>query len=428
MLELGLSLPVAIGILIILLLLSAFFSGSETALTRARRTRLRILSDEGDKGAKRAEHLLHTPEKMLSAILLGNNFVNFAASSLTAAIFIVAFGDAGIIYATIAMTVIVVVFAEVLPKTIAVVYAEPIACLVSRPLKWLMYALNPIIISLLGAINIIKRILRIPQHQQRGFSQQEIAVMVDISAESGMLDDAREQMLASSLSLHEIPIKQLMTPRNKMVMLDANQSVAECKADALLHPHSRYPVFLSQTDNILGIIHLRTIMSLEDDAQALAHAMIWSTPLYAPSSRDALNQLFEFQGKQQHMTFVVDEFGDIEGLLTLEDIIEEIVGDIIDESDVPISPEILLQPDGSHIVSSTANVHDINQKLDSDLPENSATTIGGLIIETLGDQPENNLCIQIEDLNIEILTVMGNTKECLQCIRLRKTTEPESKY
>jgi Mg2+/Co2+ transporter CorB len=405
MIELDISLPIASVILLVLLLLSAFFSSSETALTRARRVRLRILSENGNQGAKRAEHLLKTPEKILSAILLGNNFVNFAASSLTAAMFVMVFGSAGILYATIAMTIVVVIFAEVLPKTIAVAYAEPIACKVSAPLQWVMRVFHPIIVGLMTIVNALKRMLGIPEHQEVGFNHQELAAMVDISAESGMLDNAREQMLASSLSLHEIPVKQLMIPRKSMIMLDASQSVQVCKEHALNKPHSRYPVFLSQSDNIIGIIHLRELIKLDDSDQPLTHAVIWQSPLYTPNNRHALSQLFDFQSKHQHMAIVVDEFGDIEGLITLEDIIEEIVGDIVDESDVPTSSEVWQQPDGSLVVTSTANVHDINQVLDGDLPEDGATTIGGLIVQTLGDQPENKVSLPIKDLQLEVLSI-----------------------
>lgn len=420
MIELDISLPLASIILLVLLLLSAFFSSSETALTRARRDRLRILSENGNQGAKRAEHLLKTPEKILSAILLGNNFVNFAASSLTAAMFVMVFGSAGILYATIAMTIIVVIFAEVLPKTIAVAYAEPIACKVSAPLQWVMRAFHPIIVGLMTIVNALKRMLRIPERQEVGFNHQELAAMVDISAESGMLDDAREQMLASSLSLHEIPVKQLMVPRKAMIMLNAKQSVQACKEHALDQPHSRYPVFLSQSDNILGIIHLRELIKLEDSEQPLAHAIIWQSPLYTPNNRHALSQLFDFQSKHQHMAIVVDEFGDIEGLITLEDIIEEIVGDIVDESDIPTSSEVWQQPDGSLIVTSTANVHDINQVLDSDLPEDGATTIGGLIVQTLGDQPESRVSLPINDLQLEVLSIED---EWIQRVRIVKAPE-----
>jgi len=225
-------------------------------------------------------------------------------------------------------------------------------------------------------------------------------------------------MLASSLRLHEIPVKQLMVPRKSMIMLDAKQSVQLCKEHALSQPHSRYPVFLSQSDNILGIIHLRELIKLADSEQALAHTIIWQTPLYTPNNRHALSQLFDFQSKHQHMAIVVDEFGDIEGLITLEDIIEEIVGDIVDESDIPTSSEVWQQPDGSLVVTSIANVHDINQVLDSTLPEDGATTIGGLIVQTLGDQPESKVSLPMNNLQLEVLSIEDGW---IQRVRIIKT-------
>ena len=418
MTELGISLPAATLLLIFLLLLSAFFSSSETALTRSRRVRLRMRSDQGDLGARSAEVLLKEPERMLSAILLGNNFVNFAASSLTAAIFMAAFGDAGILYATIMMTVVVVIFAEVLPKTLAVAYAEGIACKVATPLRWLLLLFHPIIVLLMYAIDFMKHLLGIQHQHEAGFNHKELVTMVDMSAESGLLDDAREQMLISSLNLHEIPVKQLMTPRKDMTMLNAEMSVEMCQNIVLQQPHSRYPVFLSQSDNIIGIIHLRELIKLENKTQALAHAVIWKTPHYIPANRHALNQLFDFQSKRQHMSIVVDELGDIEGLITLEDILEEIVGDIVDESDIPTSVELWEQPDDSLVVTATANIHDINQALDSDLPESGATTIGGLMVHTLGEQPENKLSLPMHQLRLEILSIEDGW---IQRIRITKS-------
>lgn len=401
----GISLPVAIAILVILLLLSAFFSGSETALTRARRVRLRLLSEQGNRGAKQANRLLKKPEQMLSTILLGNNFVNIAATSLATAIFVAAYGEAGILYATIAMTVVVLIFAEVLPKTIAVAHSESIACYVSIPLMWIQKFLAPVISVLIYIISFFQRLFKVPEHREVGFNHQELATMIDMSAETGMLDTAREQMLMSSLRLHEVPVKSLMTPRKDMVMLNAALSVEICRQTAIKNPHSRYPVFHQKSDNILGIIHLRELFKLKDQDALMANAIIWRDPPFAPANRNALAQLFEFQSKRQHMAIVVDEFGDIEGLITLEDIIEEIVGEIVDESDIPSLPEVWPQPDGSLVVAGTANIHDINMALDTQMPEESATTIGGLLVHLLGDQPEDKLCVDINDVHIEIISL-----------------------
>ncbi|MDQ6973116.1 MAG: CNNM domain-containing protein, partial [Mariprofundaceae bacterium] len=199
--DIGLSWPAATGILFFLLLASAFFSGSETALTRARRFRLRLLGDQGNSGARKAEKLLDHPERMLSGILLGNNFVNIAASSLTTAIFVAMFGQSGIVYATIAMTIIVVLLAEILPKTIAVAHAEDIACRVAGTLQWIVRILSPLIILLMGIIHIMQRMLNVSGKADSEITHQDLATIIDVGAEAGVLDAAREQMLMNSLHL-----------------------------------------------------------------------------------------------------------------------------------------------------------------------------------------------------------------------------------
>ncbi|MDX8390651.1 MAG: CNNM domain-containing protein [Mariprofundaceae bacterium] len=399
------SLPLIIGSLLFLFLLSAFFSGSETALTRANKVRLRIRVEKGVKGSARASQLLKQQDRMLATILLGNNFVNIAASAITTALFIRWFGETGILYATIAMTILILIFAEILPKTIAVAHAESTACLVSTPLSWIMRVLSPLISLLMAMIELIKTLLRVPIGKSSELTHQELATIIDMSAESGVLDTAREQMLMSSLRLHEVPIKALMVPRRDIIMLDAAQSVDECLKQAIQKPHSRYPVFHENTDNIIGIIHLRALVKLKQKKTALVHAIIWKTPPFIPSGKNALAQLFDFQSQHIHMGIIVDEHGDIEGIITLEDIIEDIVGEIVDESDHPTPPEMWPQPDGSLVVEGTAGIHDINQTMDIDLPVEGVTTIGGLIIEMLGGLPEGKLSLITHNVRIEILSI-----------------------
>jgi Mg2+/Co2+ transporter CorB len=414
------SVPVVVGLLFFLLLLSAFFSGSETALTRARRVRLRILRKNGSKGAKYAEHLLKKPERMLASILLGNNFVNIAASSLATALFVDKFGEAGILYATIAMTVIVLVFAEVLPKTIAVVHAETIACRVAILLTWFQTLFSPLVNLLMLGIKTLQKSLKVKAHQEMAFSHQELAMMIDMSAASGELDKAREQMLMSALQLHDISIKALMTPRKDMVMLDASYTVEECLNQALKHPHSRYPVYHGDTDNLLGIVHLRDLLKNSRKNVPLAQAMIWKNLSFVPTSRNALAQLFEFQSKHQHMAIVVDEFGDIDGLITLEDIIEEIVGEIVDESDAPIATDVWQQPDGSWVASGKANIRDLNQIMGTELPHKGATTIGGLVVEEFGGVPAGKTCLNVGNVDIEVLKIEND-----RVMRVRLTKQEE---
>lgn len=406
--NLMLSWPAAIGVLFFLLLASAFFSGSETALTRARRFRLRLLSDQGNRGARKAERLLDQPEHMLAAILLGNNFVNIAASSLTAAIFVNAFGQAGIFYATIAMTIVVVLLAEILPKTIAVAHAESIACHVAGFLQWIMRLLTPLTVVLMSIIALMQRILNVPKGTDVELTHQDLAKIIDVGAESGVLDAAREQMLLNSLHLHKVPVKALMTPRKNMDVLDASCNVAQCLKEAIDKPHSRYPVFHEQTDQLIGIVHLRDLVKYQHSNSPLGDAVIWRDLSFVPANKNALQQLFDFQKNHQHLAIVVDEYGDIDGLITMEDILEEIVGEIEDESDTPALPDMWPQPDGSLVAAGTVSLHDINQALETQLPEEGATTIGGLIVERLGDQAEATMCLQLDNVRLEILNLSGN--------------------
>jgi len=244
--------------------------------------------------------------------------------------------------------------------------------------------------------------------------------MIDISAESGVLDQAREQMLNNSLTLHEVAVKALMTPRKNIRMLDGALTVAECMKVATKEPHSRYPVFLGKSDKLIGILHLRDLLKLKTPSMRLSDALIWKSPSYIPTTKNALAQLFDFQSNHQHMAIIVDEFGDIEGLITLEDIIEEIVGEIHDESDIPPQLEMWPQPDGSFVTAATVALHDINQAMDAELPEEAATTIGGLIVDILGDIPEGRLCLTINNINVEVLSIR---RDWIQRVRLTPATK-----
>jgi len=228
-----------IATLLFLLVASAFFSGSETALTRARRVRLRLMRKQGNRGARHADVLLHRPEKMLATILLGNNFVNIAASALATAIFVNQFGDAGILYSTIAMTFLVLIFSEILPKSIAVAHAETISCHVAGPMRVIQWLLSPLLRILLFITESMRKLFQVPEgNEHAAMTHQELATMIDMSAENGMLDAAREQMLGQSLQLHEIPVKQIMSPRTEMVLLNGDTSVEKSLQLALANPHS----------------------------------------------------------------------------------------------------------------------------------------------------------------------------------------------
>ncbi|OIO70677.1 MAG: hypothetical protein COW19_10845 [Zetaproteobacteria bacterium CG12_big_fil_rev_8_21_14_0_65_55_1124] len=426
MIDIGLSWPAAVGILFFLLLASAFFSGAETALTRARRFRLRMLGEEGNQGARRAEKLLEHPERMLSGILLGNNFVNIAASSLTTVIFVSYFGENGIVYATLAMTMVVVLLAEILPKTIAVAHAEPIACRVAGILQLIVNIFSPLITMLMWMIHIMQRMLKVPQNTDRKIiTHQELSTIIDVGAEAGVLDAAREQMLMNSLHLHNVPIKALMTPRKDVYWLDATHSTADCLQEAMNRPHSRYPVYHGKHDHIVGIVHLRDLVKYRHRKGPMLDVMIWRDVPYAPANKNALQQLFDFQNHRQHMAIVVDEYGDIDGLISMEDILEEIVGEIEDESDMPAVPEMWPQPDGSVVAAGTVSLHDINQEMDLELPEEGATTLGGLIIERIGAQPEAAMCLVVAGVRLEISELEGNSIRRVRISESEQDVAPE---
>ncbi|MDQ6979439.1 MAG: CNNM domain-containing protein [Mariprofundaceae bacterium] len=389
------------ALLLLFIVLSAIFSGTETALTHSRRATLRVLQQEGNQGAKAAEALLANPDRMLAAILLGNNFVNFAASSLTAVVMVEAFGDAGIIYATIAMTMIIVMFSELLPKTIAVVHAETLACAIAPWLQRFSRIFFPFIGLMQWSVRLVRQLMGINDRRKAGLSRKELTALIHMSASSGYLDAPHQRMLAGNLRLAQIPVKALMTPRNNIHMLNADMALEECRTAVLKSSYSRHLVYSERKDNILGVVHLRdlfTMLSTPEDNTL--HAVTLRDPYYIPNNQNAMAQLVDFQQRQEHMAIVVDEYGDIEGLITLEDILESIVGEIQDESD--LAPNQVIKPDGDDwLVSPTASLHDINRLLSTALPEDRATTIGGLVVSTLGKQPDGDLSMRFSDVLIE---------------------------
>jgi Mg2+/Co2+ transporter CorB len=405
--EFFLSIPVSIGILFLLLMVSAFFSGSETALTRARRPRLKTMQENRVRGARRALDLVKHPERMLATVLLGNNFINIAASSLATAVLVAYFGEAGIIYATVLMTTVVLIVSEILPKAIAVAHAEAVSVKVAPTLFWIQRLLSPVIAVLMGMIGVMRRVFRIPVQHEPIITHQELATLIDLGAKGGQLDSSREQMLLSSLRLHEVNVRALMAPRKNMILIDAERNVGECLAYALEKPHSRYPVYHGEPDNLIGIVHLRDLMRLKNRDIPLAQAVIWQTPMFIPSSKSALDMLFEFQTRRQHMAIVVDEFGDIDGLITLEDILEEIVGEITDEWDIPEQPDMWHKPDGSLVAEGMVSIHEVNDEIGCNLPKNEATTIGGLVVQLLGEQPDGPVCLAVDDARLEVTELSG---------------------
>jgi Mg2+/Co2+ transporter CorB len=383
----------ALLIVFLSLVLSAFFSAGETSLTAASRGRLTLLQSQGNKRASIVLALLETRERMISALLLGNNVANIGASTLTTGILLAWFGDVGVLYATIMMSVLVIVFAEVLPKTAAIAAPEQIALSLARPVAVVVKILGP----LLAAIEwIVKWILRpfgikVGQSQSLLSPHEEIRGTVDLMHREGGVEKHDRDMVGGVLDLRELVVADVMVHRTAMMTLNADDPTEDIVSAMLASEYTRVPLWRGSQENIVGILHakdlLRAIRSAEDDLSKVDVVAIALPPWFVPNIRPLSEQLKAFRRRKTHFALVVDEYGDLMGMVTLEDILEQIVGDISDEQDVPV-PGVRPQPDGSVNVDGSVPVRDLNRAMDWNLPDADATTIAGLVIHEARSIPE----------------------------------------
>lgn len=372
-------------IIFILLLISGIFSGSETALTAVSKARLHHMSKRGNKRAKNALNLISKKEKLLGAILLGNNLVNILASALATSLFLKLFGETGVIYATITMTALVVIFAEVLPKTYAITNPDR-ASLLAVPLMRLVIALFSPIVSLVSMIvrgtfklfgaDISKDATFLTAHE-------EIRGTLDLKQKEGALEKEDRDMLGSILDLDAVTVEDVMTHRRQIEMLDADKPSEEIIADVVRSKYTRLPVFEGDSDNIIGMLHakdvLRSVRLLKGNYARFKLKRVMKKPWFVPEATTLREQLNAFLARHAHLALVVDEYGDIQGIVTLEDILEEIVGDITDEYDSELTGVRRLD-DGSYLVEGSVTIRDLNRMFGWHLPDDEATTVVGLVI------------------------------------------------
>lgn len=396
------------GLLILLLALSAFFSSSETGMMSLNRYRLKHLKQTNHAGARRASRLLKRPDRLLSLILIGNNLVNFTASAIVTVIGFRLLGDAGIAIATLIFTLTVLIFAEITPKTYAALHPEKVAFPASRVLKPLMKLFHPVI----WLINIFtNKILKsfgldLDKNHDEQLSTDELRTIV---GEAGPHIPARHQaMLLNILDLEQVSVDHIMIPRNDMFCLDMNEDDATLIEKVRNCNFTRVPVIEGDLDKIVGIVHMRLASrflvngTLKRDVM-LAHM---SEPYFVPEGTPLHTQMFNFQKNKRRIGLVVDEYGDILGLVTLEDILEEIVGEFTSNMPEP-AEEIFPQHDGSYMINATITVRDINKALDWDLPVDGPKTLSGLVIDQLEAFPEANVGIKIDGYAIEVLKTRG---------------------
>ncbi len=380
-------------LIFVLLICSGFFSGSETALTAVSRARIYKLQTEGNRRAKIVNELREHKEALIGTILLGNNLVNIAATAIATSLAIQLFGDEGVVYATFALTLLVLVFSEILPKTFAFHYSERVSLIVAPILEPITHIFAPVTHSIQWFIRRLLRIFGIDFDADDTLVSSTDAIRGTIEMyhqDGGMIKQERD-MLGSILDLNEVEVESVMTHRKQMEMIDADLPAHEIIRQVIGSAHSRLPFWQGDTDNIIGILHTKDMMRLmagKDKPTTEDILELLSPPWFVPEATTLSQQLHKFREKKRHFAVVVDEYGACQGLITLEDILEEIVGDIVDEHDVATTAGVKRIDDRRYRVKGTTTIRDLNRALDWNLPDEVASTVAGLVIHEARSIPE----------------------------------------
>ena len=426
------------GVIVVLLVLSAFFSGSETALTAASHPRLHELARQGDPRAKNVNALIARKERLLGALLLGNNLVNIAASALATSLLIDAFADRGVLYATLIMTFGILIFAEVLPKTYAIHYPVRVALVVAPIIRAIVFVLAPVVGAVQGVVTFVLRLFGVRLDDQRSFTDGEEELRGAIELHQGPDAEARDErrMLRSILDLADVDVDEVLTHRSGVEMIDADAAVREIVEAVLASPYTRLPVWRGEPDNVVGVIHTKAlflaVQKVGGTIEKLDIKDIWSAPWFIPESTSLLDQLREFRRRHEHFALVVDEYGALLGVVTLEDILEEIVGEIEDEHDRAAPgiglPGVRTQEDGSVIVDGRVTLRDLNREFEWELPDEEASTIAGLVMHEARRIPETGQVFAFHGFRFEVLRRRKNRLASLRMSRIGKTgAQPAAK-
>ncbi|MCB2130061.1 MAG: HlyC/CorC family transporter [Rhodobacteraceae bacterium] len=409
------------GAILGLLVLSAFFSGSETALTAASRGKLRAQADKGSRGAATALRVTEDGERLIGAILLGNNVANILSAALATALFSRFFGANGVALATLVMTVLVLVFAEVLPKTYAITAPETAAARVALPIRVLILVLAPVVTLVRGVVRGILLLFGVrtdPDSRILSFREEIVGALALGHSEGAVQKEARDRLLGA-LDLNDRTVDEIMRHRSKIEMIDAEASPDRILSTVLASPHSRLPLYKNERDNIVGVIHAKdllravekTVRGVDGSLASIRDLDILSVakPAYfVPDTTPLDEQMREFLKRRTHFALVVDEYGDLRGLITLEDIIEEIVGEITDEFDLDAEHPLKMSETGECIVDGAMTIRDLNRATDWNLPDDEANTIAGMVIHEAQMIPNEGQVFSFHGFRIEILTRKEN--------------------
>jgi len=391
-----------------LLLLSGFFSGSETALTAASRARIHHLARKGNKRAQAVSWLIDRREQLLGSILLGNNLVNILASSLATSVLITIYGQAGVVYATVIMTILLVLFAEILPKTYAIRHADRMALAVAPIARGIVWFFSPVVLVMLALVRVILALFGVDRKDRGNIvsAADEIRGAIHLHTSGGGIVKHDRDMIESILELSEVELSDVMVHRKNMFTIDAGAPTKTIIEQILESPNTRTPIWRDDPDDIIGVIHVRDVLralsEVGGDAEKLDVDALASEPWFVPETTTLREQLSAFRRRRVHFALVVDEYGALMGLVTLEDIIEEIVGEISDEYDEE-EIEFRTLPDGRCVVAGTAAVRDLNRAFDWELPEEDATTVAGLVIHEARVIPEVGQSFDFFGFKFEVL-------------------------
>jgi len=420
---------IMLSIVLLLLCFSGFFSGSETALTAASRARMHAAEKDGDKRASIVSKLLNMRERLLGGILLGNNMVNILASVLTTAVFTNVFGTGGkaLAGATVLMTILILIFAEVLPKTYAISQPDKMALRVARPINLIVKIFAPIVSIVQVIVNGTLRLFGVDTKASAWTAADEIKGAVDLHLEEGGVAKRARDQIYGVLEIGELDVEDVMIHRKNVIMLDVNLPAEQIVKEVLDSGHSRIPLFEEDQDNIIGVLHvkdiLKSISKANGDFSAVNAKKIMRETWFVPETTSVVKQLRAFQQKREHFALVVDEYGALMGVLTLEDILEEIVGDIQDEYDEELQGIERLK-EGGAILQGDLPVRDINRAMDWKLPDEEAVTIAGLVIHESQTIAEIGQTFAYYGYRFEILEKQRNQ---IVSLKVTKTFEPDQR-
>ncbi|WP_170398166.1 HlyC/CorC family transporter [Ruegeria arenilitoris] len=409
------------GAILLLLVLSGFFSGSETALTASSRGKLRAQADKGSRGAQKALDITDDNERLIGSVLLGNNLVNILAASLATALFTRLFGESGVALATLVMTLLVLVFAEVLPKTYAITNAEKAAAAVAPIISVVVTVFSPMVAAVRLLVRGVLRLFGVQIDPDSNILavREEIAGALHLGHSEGVVEKEDRDRILGALDLGDRTVEEIMLHRSNIEMIDADDAPEAILQQCLKSPHTRLPVFRDEQENIVGVVHAKDLFramyahagASEEDSDRLKSfdiSKVANDPYFVPETTTLDDQMREFLRMHSHFALVVDEYGSLRGLITLEDILEEIVGEIADEFDIEEDVPVTRTEDGQFLVEGAMTIRDANRAMDWSLPDEEANTIAGLVIHEAQMIPVTGQVFSFHGFRFEVTAREGN--------------------